>query len=507
MGEPCLIGVDVGGTAAKAAIYSFDGHRRGLSRAAYAPVHVAGGGLEYDSEELFTSACEAVRRALLQSQVDTADVAAVGIDGMISGAVGIDKGGRPTTPYTSTLDTRYRTFLNVVTERCAGAVPELTGSAKPTVGPKALWVRATMPDAFADTRSWVPATTYVGMRLAGLAGDEAYVDQSQLWAYGLADARLGTWSAELCQALDLRLDVLPRIVPSSEVIGGVSGEAARATALVAGTPIVAGLGDTLAGLLGAGVARPGEAGDGAGTYSTLAVSLDGYRPPSADGDVHVVAGGLPGTWYGLSFVDGGGLLRSWCLSLLLGNDPEADAVQHLGERAAAVKPGSDGLFFLLPGEAMTPSTSPWSRGGWVGTSLAHGPAHLYRSLMEAVAYRQVAAVERIEQENAVRVDRVLAYGGGGQEPRWNQIKADLAERPYDRLGNSEVASLGAALTAGLGVKAIDDPVSVAITARTVQARFVPDPAASSRYRALRRSFATFAEELASLVPTSGAVEP
>ena len=156
---------------------------------------------------------------------------------------------------------------------------------------------------------------------------------------------------------------------------------------------------------------------------------------------------------------------------------------------------------------MTPSTSPWSRGGWVGTSLAHGPAHLYRSLMEAVAYRQVAALERIEQENAVRVDRVLAYGGGGQEPRWNQIKADLAERPYDRLGNSEVASLGAALTAGLGVKAIDDPVSVAITARTVQARFVPDPAASSRYRALRRSFATFAEELASLVPTSGAVEP
>ena len=154
-------------------------------------MHVAGGGLEYDSEELFISACEAVRRALLQAQVDATDVAAVGIDGMISGAVGIDKGGRPTTPYTSTLDTRYRTFLNAVTERCAGAVPELTGSAKPTVGPKALWVRATMPDAFADTRSWVPATTYVGMRLAGLAGDEAYVDQSQLWAYGLADAAPG----------------------------------------------------------------------------------------------------------------------------------------------------------------------------------------------------------------------------------------------------------------------------------------------------------------------------
>jgi xylulokinase len=118
--------------------------------------------------------------------------------------------------------------------------------------------------------------------------------------------------------------------------------------------------------------------------------------------------------------------------------------------------------------------------------------------MEAVAYRQVDALERIERDNAIHVNRVLAYGGGARETRWNQIKTDIAERPYDGLGNSEVTSLGAALIAGLGVNAIDDPVSVAISARTVQAQFVPNRAASSKYRALRRSLATFAEEVASL---------
>ena len=507
MGEPCLIGIDVGGTAAKAAVYSLQGHRRAISRAAYAPVHVVGGGLEYDSEQLFTSVCEAVRETLLQAQVAAADVMAVGMDGMISGTVGIDDEGRPTTPYTSTLDTRYRPFLDAVTERCAEAVRELTGSAKPTVGPKALWVRATTPDAFARTRSWVSATTYVGMRLAGLTADAAYVDQSQLWAYGLADARKVAWSSELCQAFDLRPDVLPRIVPSSEIVGGVSSAAAKATTLLAGTPIVAGLGDTLAGLLGAGVTRPGEAGDGAGTYSTLAACLSGYRAPTAGGDVHIVAGGLPGTWYGLSFVQGGGLFRSWCLSLLLGENPGADAVEHLAARAGAVAPGSDGLLFLLPGGTKSASTSPWAHGGWVGATLAHGPAHLYRSVMEAIAYRQVAALERIEQDNDIHVDRVLVYGGGAQEPRWNQIKSDIAERPYDNLGNSEVTSLGAALIAGFGVKAIDDPVSVAITARSVQARFVPNRAASGRYRVLRQTLATFAQDVAWLATTSPAAEP
>jgi len=237
------------------------------------------------------------------------------------------------------------------------------------------------------------------------------------------------------------------------------------------------------------------------------VCLGGYRPPSANGNVHVVAGGLPGAWYGLSFVDGGGLLRSWCVRLLLGDDAGADAVNRLSERAGAMQPGSDGLLFLLPGEATTAATSPWSNGGWVGTTLAHGPAHLYRSLMEAVAYRQVAALERIEADNAIHVDSVLTYGGGAQETRWNQIKADMAERPHANLGNSEVTSLGAALIAGVGVEAIDDPVLVATSARTVQARFVPNRAASAQYRVLRRRFAMFADEVTSLISASDAVAP
>ena len=144
--------------------------------------------------------------------------------------------------------------------------------------PKIRWRRRERPDEFAATVAFMPPSAFVAGRLAGLAADQAFVDRTYLHFTGLADAREGRWSELLADAVGVPLEKLPAIVEPASVIGELTGEAARACGLRAGTPIAAGLGDTAAGVLGAGVVRPGQLLDTAGTAAVFALGRAEIRP-------------------------------------------------------------------------------------------------------------------------------------------------------------------------------------------------------------------------------------
>jgi xylulokinase len=327
--------------------------------------------------------------------------------------------------------------------------------------------------------------------LAGFSGREAFVDYTYLWASGLSETQNYVWSDELCRALDLPLDKLPRIVKSSEIIGGLSQIAAAATGLTAGTPIVAGAGDQSAGFIGAGITRPGSLADNAGTYPLVAFCADQFRPDMTHRMAEIVPSVIPGLWNPVSYIIGGGLTHHWFQESFAHADEAA--AQQLGqgktvynvldEKARKVPPGSDKLIFIphLGGRACPANTD--YRGIWFGITWTHKREHFYRSILESIAYDQYLSFQSLQATYPEsEVSEIMAYGGGSQSALWNQIKADVMGVPYVCLGREDLAAVGNAILAGYALGIYDDMAETSERFVKRTTRYEPQPEVHQFYR-------------------------
>lgn len=473
MKDSLIVGVDVGSGSAKASVFDLTGCLRAQGRSAYRPHQPAPGVAEYDAVGLQDAVVAALAEAV--RAVDPRAVASVAVDAMMSGAVPIDVDGRPSGPYTTTLDTRFATRLSETLAADDGRLRALTGSGQPTLGPKIGWLRDSCPEIAARSAKYVLAGGLVAGHLAGLDAAQAFMDTTYIWTTGLADARARTWSSTLCTAQGIDPAVLPRIVEPTDVVGAVTPAVAARTGLRAGTPVVAGCGDQAAGYVGAGCASLGRAADSAGTYAVFA-GVTATFATSTDADApDVMASASGGLFNVQTMVIGGGLTRQWAQELL--GAPVEDG-------GGAPQPaGARGVRFIphLGGQAYP--SRPHLRGAWLNLSWAHTREDLYAAVLEAVALDHAHAADRMREQHAdVRFDSVVGYGGGAQSARWNQIKADALGVRYDSLGDAPVAGLGVALLGAQGVGLVTDAAAAAAQAIPVQRGFDPDPERHARYR-------------------------
>ncbi len=470
MSAATIIGIDIGSSFTKATILDTAGHVLADAKWDTHPVQPRPGVAEYDAPRLLAAVYEAVAELLARSGVAPGDVAAICLDAMISGAMGIDAAGDATTPYTTTLDTRFAPQLDWVLDNFHDPIRQLTGSGQPTIAPKMLWIRQAFPEVYARSAKFVTISGYVLGKMAGLPAGEAFLDYTYLWATGLSDTQRYAWSDDLCRLLDLPQEKLPRIVRSSEIIGGLGREAAAATVLLPGTPIVAGASDQSAGFIGAAITKPNRMASNAGTYPVLAICTDQFHPDMEHRMAEVVPSVIPGLWNPVSYIIGGGLSHHWFQETFAHADEAA--AQALGDgqsvydvldrRAAQVGPGSERLFFVphLGGRACPGNTS--YRGSWFGFTWAHGREHFYRAILEGVAYEQWLQFRAFQSGNPdLRVEEVTAYGGGSRSALWNQIKADVLGLPHVLLDREDLAPIGNAILAGYALGIYSDMAETA----------------------------------------------
>ncbi|MBP6996056.1 MAG: hypothetical protein KBB39_07970 [Phycicoccus sp.] len=478
------VGVDVGGSSTKAAIHALDGRLVGSASVGYVPVQPAPGVAEYDPAELTAAAERSIRDTIRASGVSPRDIVAVTCDAMISGAVGLAADGTPSTAYTTTLDTRFNHDLDRML-RHADAIRSRCGSGAPVVAAKIAWYRDRFPKDFARTARFVLAGGLIGGHLAGLRAEDAFVDPTVLWAVGLSDTRALRWSEELLEALDIPEHVLPRVVPSTTVVGGITPEVAARTGLRSGTPVVAGCGDQMAGFLGADVLRPGVIGDSSGTYEVVGRSVTDFAPDPG-GHFDVIPSAL-GTGYVKQSVVaiGGGFTWAWLCDNVLQLAPNdrgrADAL------AAQAPAGSDGLLFLPHLGGQGAPSRPAMRGGWLGLGWEHGQAHLARSVMEAIAFEIASAATAFGPLG--EADRIIGYGGGARSEVAAQIRADVAGVPFHSLGDITPAALAAAL---LGAQAVGELMDLPAVVRATLPSpriFTPNHDHARTYAVLRQRYA------------------
>lgn len=473
-----LVAHDLGTTGNKASLHDDSGRLLSATTVTYPTRYAPGGVAEQDPHDWWHAVCAATRHLLAESETSPADVAAVSFSGQMMGAVLLDAALEPAR--TSLIWADHRSGVQASQLQDAIGLEQgyrVTGHRlNPTYSlSKVMWVRDNEPDVFARVSRVCLAKDFVVHRLTGVL----VTDPSDASSTNAYDQPRGCWSDDMLAAAGLGASLFPDIVPSITVAGGVTREAAAACGLLPGTPVVVGGGDGPLAAVGAGVVSA-QAGAyvylGSSSWVSLASPAPLYDPGMRTMTFdHVVEGLYVPT---ATMQAGGGSLH-WAADVLAPGD-DGDRFRRLVEAAETASASQDGLYFLphLLGER-SPYWNPSAKGAFVGLARHHGPQHLTRAVLEGVAFNLATCVEAFRASGAA-VDRLDAIGGGAASDIWLQILADVWGATVRRRTIVEEAnSLGAAVTAGVGVGLLDFDVAPSLS--DVTAEFDPDPARHAAY--------------------------
>jgi xylulokinase len=500
MSDHLFIGVDIGTQGVKAAVYDSTGRCVGEAFRKSELLHPSPEAVEEDPERQVKSTCQVIAECLSKT-AGKGRVEGIAIDGQMAGVIGVGEDGRHVTPYDSWLDTRCSPWITRMQREAGPEVVRKTGG-PPSFnhGPKMLWWKNERPDAWRRIRAFVQPGGYAAMRLCSLDGAHAFIDTSYLHFSGFADSRAAAWDPALCRRFGVDPALLPRIVASHEVVGRIDPSMSAACGLPAGTPVAAGCGDTAASFLSCGATHAGTCVDVAGTASVFAATTSDFR---ADEEAMVLSCGrsaVPGLWHPYAYINGGGLNLEWFREQLAAPFAAAGApvpdLDRLSALASAVTPAESDPFFIPHLGGRVSPGQPALRGAWAGLTWAHGPGHLYRAILEAVALEYGIYLDTLGRLfKGQSVSEVRVTGGGEKSAVWNRIKADTLGVRIVQVTGAGGAPLGSALLAAYAtgvVKDLDAAAAGWIRTGTVTE---PDP---GRARISRRRIDRYASLLASL---------
>ncbi len=478
-----VIGLDIGTTSTIGILIDTDGRTLALADAPVELFSARPGWAEEDPQQWWRNSCTVIAALLRHSGAKTRQIAAVGVTGMLPAVVLLDAEENLLRRSIQQSDGRTgREVLELAAEVDPAAFVARTGNGinQQLVAAKLRWLERHEPEVFAKISTVFGSYDYINWRLTG----QKALEHNWALESGFVDVGSGRLAPDLVALGHIGPEVLPPVRASHEIIGEVTREAAEATGLAAGTPVVAGCADHVASAFVAGIRSEGDLLLKFGGAGDILLATDRPRPdPRLFLDHHIV----PGLFMPNGCMACSGAVLNWIVRTF--GAAEAEAAQAAGERphqrldrlAEAVPPGADGLI-LLPyflGEK-TPLHDPYARGTLVGLGLHHTLGHVWRAALEAVVFGFRHHIEVFE-ELGLPVRRLVASDGGAASRLWMQIAADALGRPVELLGGHPGSCLGAAYVAGYAVGAFQDWDAITRFVRP-SGTIEPNPAHGARYR-------------------------
>jgi len=438
---PAVLGLDLGTSEAKAALVALDGTLLGLGRGAYPTDIAADGRAEQDPRDWWAAIGVGVRS--LAEAIAGVEVLAIACVGQGPTVVAVDASGEPVRPAITWQDRR-------------------PGSGGFGLLPRMAWLASADPVAVASARWVLSAWDAAGLWLSGEAAwtvqrHERAPDESEL------------------DAAAVRRDVVPRALPFGSRLGVLRADAAAALGLPAGVPVVAGVNDGTASMLGAGLLVAGDAVDTGGTSGGLGIYAD--RPVEVPG-LFAAPAPIPGRWVAGGAMAALGASVDWLRGPVLGGRWSTD---ELLAAAASLSPGADGLVFLpyLAGER-APVFDDDARGAFFGLTLGHDGRHLARAVLEGAAFAMRSVAEPLAAAGApIRELRLTGRSPSGDA--WARIKADVLGVPVAVPAVADTAALGAAIVAAAGIGAVPSLEAGVAAMTSVVRRLEPDPSLRGVY--------------------------
>jgi xylulokinase len=483
------LGVDVGTTATKAVVIDPDGDVVAQAERPSELTSSHPGWAEEDPGHWWANVCS------LGGELPLGDVGAVGVSGMVPCVIVLDRDGSVLRPSIQQNDARAVAEVDELGDQLAGEdVLGRTGSpiTQQSVGPTALWLQRHEPEVWAHTATLLGSYDYIAFCLSGTLG----VERNWALESGLYDLHTRAWADDVCSAAGIDPAVLPPVRASSEVVGGVTPAAAEATGLPSGTPVVAGSADHVASAFAAGLIVEGDLLVKLGGAGDILLATDS---PLVDERLYLDFHLIPGKYLPNGCMAASGSLIRWFQSELAGGEP----LEKLDAEAALAGVGAAGIVALpyMLGEK-TPINDPRARGAFVGLHLGHRRGHLFRAVLESIAFGFRHHLD-VFAERGHSPRRARVTNGGSRSRLWKQVTADVLGLPLEALDERAGSALGAAFAAGIGTGMFADWSEIE---RFVEIREVvePEAAAHERYGEIYRAYRALYPALRPLTRMLGA---
>lgn len=491
--QPYLLAIDNGTQSVRALLFDLAGNLVGKGKVELQPYYSEHPGwAEQDPEYYWQSLGEACRQLWASVDIDKSQIAGVSLTTQRGTLINVDEAGQPLRPAILWLDQRradveghikgpWGWLFKLIREE--ETIDYFRSQAE------ANWITQQQPEIWARTHKFLLLSGFLTHRLCGRFVDSvgscvAYLpfDYKRLcWA------KASDWK---WQAIPVRPGMLPELVKPGERIGSISAEASRHTGIPEGLPLIAAASDKACEVIGAGGVEPSTACLSYGTTATINTTRAKYLetiplippypaaiPDHYNTEVMVFRGFWMVSWFKEQF---GHAERQRGLELGVAAETLFD------ELVEGVPPGSMGLMlqpFWSPG-IREPGLE--AKGSIIGFGDVHTRAHLYRAILEGLAYALRQGKERIEKRSGTRIERLRISGGGSQSDAAMQLTADIFNLPAERPHLYEASGLGAAIDCAVGLGLHPDfPTAIAAMTRVGKV-FQPNPQAVAVYERLYR---------------------
>jgi gluconokinase len=459
MPEALFIGIDIGTTGIRAAVFDLDGKQKGYCYQEYPLISNAEGIAELDPETIFQSFIKVTKNAIAQNNLSGGAIEGIGISAQMHSLLTVDKEGKCLTNVMTWADSRsildadhigenldFRTLYQKTGCRVQHPIYPLS---------KLLWLQRCKPETFEETYKFVSIKEYILFRLYG----EYVIDITDASTTGCFNIHKFDWDDDILKdILKVSREKFGEAVECTYILKGMKNEYAQAIGLRATVPMVIGSGDGIMANLGCGGIDNTTMSCTIGTSGALRIAVD--KPLLDDCQRTWCYCFTKDQWVAGGAVNNGGIVLKWIRDQYREQFDKDVAVykvknvyQLFDKYIDEVQPGSNGLLFLpyLTGER-SPGWHTDASAYICGIKITHDKRHFIRAAMEGVLYNMYSILEIIESIGG-NTKRIIANGGYINSQIWLQMQADIFNREILVSPIGEASAWGAAYTAMVAVGA------------------------------------------------------
>lgn len=477
-----LLGIDVGTTGCKAAVFSEEGHLLASMYEEYDVQRPKPGWAELDAVEVWAKVKRTISEVISSSASDP--VGALAVSSLGEATVPVTEDRQVLGPSILNFDARGEKYLESLSSALDNEhLYPINGN---TLGnhyglTKLKWIREHQPDLYKRAHKFLLWGSFVSFML----GAEPVVDYSLANRTLFFDIDREAWSEEILELAGLDCSKLPDTAPSGTVIGTVSDRIAGELGLPSNVSIVTGAHDQCANAVGCGVIQEGRAVYGMGTFICITPVFNKRREPAGmiERGLNTEHHAVPGKYVCFIYNQGGSLVK-WFRDTFAaaerrraeetGRDIYADLISEIAEGPSSI--------MVLPHFATTgpPAFISDSCGVIAGLRLETSRGDILKGILEGTTFYLKECVESLPP-TGIEIADFRVVGGGSKSDAWIQICADIMGRPFVRPKITEAGALGAAIMAGVG-SGVFPSYEVSVKAMVnLERTFEPDPQQQKLY--------------------------
>ncbi len=454
----CVVGIDIGTTSTIGILIALPDQVLAQTTRPVIFSAPQQGWAEENPEHWWDNTCSIIPELITQAGIRAANIKAVGVTGMLPALVLLDKNDAVLRPSIQQSDGRSGAEVAELADEidCARFLTQAgNGVNQQLIATKLRWIEKHEPDVFAQIATVFGSYDFINWKLTG----KKAVEQNWALEAGFTDLATHGLSDRLINLAHVSPAVIPPRVASHEILGHISQQAAMATGLPFGVPVVGGAADHIASGFAAGIVNPGDVLLKFGGSTDILIATKTAVPDARMFlDYHLT----PGLFMPNGCMASGGSALNWFVQKIATGEAAAAAQaglsphQHMDKIATQTPAGADGVqvipYFL--GEK-TPIHDADARGIIHGLSLNHDLRHIWRALLEGFAYAFRHHIE-VFNDMGHPTTRFIASDGGSNSRFWMQICADVLQEPVQLLIGHPGSCLGVAWVAAIGAGLTSD---------------------------------------------------